>query len=272
MLTHRVVCLRQRPSFFIALRYILVAFFIYLPAHVWTKAQYWQVEVVSTLPHDTKAFTQGLVVVGHFLYESTGLYNHSSLRKIDLRDGKVVEQYNLPSNYFAEGLAYDHGRIVQLTWREGVAFEYALEPIRPIRTLRYQGEGWGLCTHQAAFWMSDGSAILKRRQFPTFEVDKRLVVQLQGRKMERLNALACVEDCIYANVWQKEQILCINLEGEVIAIIDASQLLTHAQKQLLDRDGVLNGIAYRAATKTFFLTGKNWPTLFEVRFVPQSKE
>jgi glutaminyl-peptide cyclotransferase len=226
--------------------------------------------VIRKIPHDSKAFTQGLAIDQNQLYESTGLYGESSLRLIDLHDGHVNQIYRLPSQFFAEGLAvFDH-QLIQLTWREKQAFIYQRYPFQLHHSLAYQGEGWGLCRDQQSLWMSDGTSTLVQRNAKNFAILKKLNVFLNGQLLPALNDLECVDQSIYANVWGKEWIVKIDKQtGEVESLIDASQLLTSFEKMFLSQQSVLNGIAFCPATQTFYLTGKNWPWIFEVQFVPK---
>lgn len=230
--------------------------------------------VIRQIPHDPQAFTQGLVIDNDCLYESTGLYGTSSLRQIDLQTGAVIRQQALPFELFGEGIAAVNGQLIQLTWKEHMALVYQMEPWLVTRHFAYQGEGWGLCYDpaQQVLFMSDGSSTLFRRNPETFAVEKELSVKLAGKKVEYLNDLACVGNEIYANVWRTDFIVRINKKtGAVTAVIDASQLLPKNSRQQLEEEAVLNGIAYREQTDTFFITGKLWPFIFEVKFMPKNQ-
>ena len=225
-----------------------------------------KVKVLSTRPHDPEAFTQGLVLDGDTMYESTGLNGKSSLRQVDPRTGKVKRKLDVPSEYFAEGLALVDGRLIQLTWQEEKAFVYNRADFKKVGEFRYDGEGWGLCWDGTRLAMSDGSDRLTFRDPKTFAVQSILNVTLAGQPAKELNELECVDGVVYANVWRTEDILRIDpKDGRVTAVIDASGLLTPEEKQKAD---VLNGIAWNPKTKTFLITGKLWPKMFEVQFVP----
>jgi glutamine cyclotransferase len=225
-----------------------------------------KVKVLSTRPHDPEAFTQGLVLDGGTLYESTGINGQSSLREVDPKTGKVRRKLAVPAEYFAEGLALVDGRLIQLTWKEEKAFVYDRADFKPAGEFRYDGEGWGLCWDGSRLVMSNGSDRLTFRDPKTFAVLSILDVILAGQPVHQLNELECVDGAIYANVWQTDDILRIDpRDGRVTAVIDASGLLTAAERQKTD---VLNGIAWNPATKTFLITGKLWPKVFEVQFVP----
>lgn len=226
--------------------------------------------IVSKLPHDLPAYTQGLAIEEDRLYESTGLYGQSSLRMIDILTGKVLNRLPLSSKIFAEGLAVFPNQIVQITWKEQQAFVYERNALKLQHVLFYTGEGWGLCRDGNTMWMSNGTAELTQRDLSTFSPLKTLQVKLHGEPITNLNDLECVENHLYANIWQKNWIVRIDkLTGEVTAVIDASSLLTASEKAQLDSDDVLNGIAFRLKTGTFFLTGKGWPWIFEVDLIPR---
>lgn len=225
-----------------------------------------KVKVLSTRPHDPEAFTQGLVLDGDTLFESTGLNNKSSLREVDPQTGKVKRKVDVPSEYFAEGLALVGDRLIQLTWKEEKAFVYNRADFQKVGEFRYDGEGWGLCWDGSRLVMSDGSDRLTFRDPKTFAVQSVLNVTLAGKPATEINELECVDGVVYANVWQTDDILRIDpKDGRVTAVIDASGLLTPEERQKTD---VLNGIAWNPKTKTFLITGKLWPRMFEVQLVP----
>jgi glutamine cyclotransferase len=225
-----------------------------------------KVKVLSTRPHDPEAFTQGLVLDGTTMFESTGLNGKSSLREVDPQTGKVKRKVEVPAEYFAEGLALADGRLIQITWKEEKAFVYDRSDFRKLSEFRYDGEGWGLCSDGARLVMSDGSDRLTFRDPKTFAVQSIINVSLAGKPATELNELECVDGAVYANVWQTDDILRIDpKDGRVTAVIDASGLLTSEERQKTD---VLNGIAWNPATKTFLITGKLWPKMFEVQLVP----
>lgn len=231
------------------------------------------VEIVSSYPHDSKAFTQGLLFYKGDLYESTGLYGRSSLRRVDLGTGGVFRQVPLPGKIFGEGLARVDDRLVQITWREQLAFVYDLYRFERVAQFSYAGDGWGLCYDGTRLIMSDGSARLTFRDPHTFAVVGQVEVRNAGRPQTQINELECVDGKVYANVWSSDEILEIDpATGTVRAIIDASNLLPRAERNALGPEAVLNGIAYDSATGTFFLTGKLWPKLFRVRFVAPDQE
>lgn len=225
-----------------------------------------KVKVVRTYPHDRNAFTQGLIWRDGALYESTGLVGRSSLRKVDLATGTVTQQTTIPAPYFAEGLADVGNRLFQLTWQHGRVFVYDKSTFNRVGELGYQGEGWGLCHDGRSLVMSNGSDVLTMRDPKTFAVTRSIRVTQAGRPLDRLNELECVAGDIYANVWTTDTIVRIDgTTGRVTARIDAEGLLSPAERSGVD---VLNGIAYDPADRTFLITGKLWPRLFRVTFVP----
>lgn len=227
-----------------------------------------KVKVLSIRPHDPAAYTQGLVLHGGSLYESTGLYGASTLREVNPQTGEVLRRVDLPQRSFAEGLALVGDRLIQLTWQEGVAFVWGLAGFDRTGEHRYQGEGWGLCNDGKRLVMSNGSDRLTFRDPATFAPAGEVRVTAGGRPIDWLNELECVDGVVYANVWQTDEILRIDpATGKVTAVVDASGLLTSAERQ--GGAEVLNGIAYDPQKKTFLVTGKHWPKLFEVVFVPE---
>ncbi|CAG1003191.1 MAG: glutaminyl-peptide cyclotransferase [Anaerolinea sp.] len=229
-----------------------------------------RVEVLNTYPHDATAYTQGLLVYNGQFYESAGRYAQSSLRLVEIETGRVLRQVAVPAQYFAEGLALVDDKLIQITWREASALVYQRDDFQPVQTFTYQGEGWGLCYDGEHLYMSDGSANLTVRDPNTFAPLRTLLVTGYGQPIVRLNELECVGDSVYANIWFSDLILKIDKKtGAVTAIIEASNLLQPQEQAVMEGGAVLNGIAYHPERGTFFITGKLWPKVFEVRFVPQ---
>jgi glutaminyl-peptide cyclotransferase len=225
-------------------------------------------QVINTYPHDNQAFTQGLVLYNGKFYESTGQYGVSSLREVDIKTGNALRNQVLDSQYFAEGLALVDDKLIQITWKEGKAFVYDLATFNKEQTFSYQGEGWGLCYDGTNLYMSDGSATLYKRNPETFEVTGQLKIKQNGQAVTMLNELECVGEFVYANIWQTDRIVKINKQnGQVVADIDASNLLSSEERASLPQGAVLNGIAYHPEADTFYITGKLWPKLLEVKFV-----
>lgn len=223
-------------------------------------------EVVETRPHDPTAFTQGFILYDGSLYESTGLYGSSSLREVDPETGAVIRQIPIAEQYFAEGLERVDDRLIQITWQEQIAFVYDINTFEQIATFNYEGEGWGLCYDGTDLYMSNGSDQLTVRDPETFAVRETVPVTLEGQPVVRLNELECVGSTVFANIWQTDTIVQLDKEsGRVVAVISAAGLLTAEERSMSD---VLNGIVYLPESDTFLITGKLWPKMFEVRFVP----
>jgi len=226
-------------------------------------------EVISVIEHDPEAFTQGVLLYDGSLYESTGRYGESTLREVDPATGEVLRSIDVAEEYFAEGLERVDDTLVQLTWQAGVAFVYDLETFEQIDTFEYEGEVWGLCSDGEFLYMSNGTPFLELRDPETFELVFSGLVTLQGRPVQNINELECVGDYVYANVWMTDYILQIDkTNGVVVGVIDTTEhLLSDEERAALSEQQVLNGIAYNPDTDTFLITGKQWPKMFEVRFV-----
>jgi len=221
-------------------------------------------EVINVYPHDTGAFTQGLVFHQGALYESTGLNGSSSLRRVELETGKVLKKIDVPAVFFAEGLALFNGRLYQLTWQTQRGFVYDLDSFNMLRDFSYTGEGWGLTHDSRSLIMSDGTSQIRFLNPDTFEVQRVIAVQDNGRQITQLNELEYVKGEIYANIWQTDRVARIDPQsGRVTAWVNLSGLLS--SEDLTRPDAVLNGIAYDEASDRLFVTGKLWPKLFEIR-------
>ena len=226
-------------------------------------------QVIHTYPHDAQAYTQGLLLHSGKLYESAGRYRVSDLREVEPTTGRVIRSVRLADNYFGEGLALVGERLIQLTWMEHVALQYDRATFAPLGQFTYTTEGWGVCYDGRRLIMSDGSNTLYFRDPTSFAVIGQVSVTLAGQPRTALNELECVGDAVFANIWRTDTIVKINpRSGVVTAVIDASGLLTTAERA---RSDVLNGIAYDAGHGTFLITGKLWPKLFEVQFVPGTR-
>jgi glutamine cyclotransferase len=228
-------------------------------------------QAVETIPHDTQAFTQGFLIHEGTIYESAGRYGLSTLREVDLATGEVIRSVPVPEQYFAEGLALVDDRLIQITWREGTALVYDLDTFEQVGTFSYSGEGWGLCYDEAGdqLYMSDGSTYLYTRDPETFDVTGQISVTVDGQEVLNINELECVGDTIYANVWQTDAILEIDkATGRTRNVIYGGQLLTDEQRASLEQGSVLNGIAYDAENDAFYLTGKLFPAMWQVEFIP----
>lgn len=227
-------------------------------------------EVVARYPHDDAAFTQGLLWHDGALYESTGLYGRSTLRRVALEDGEIEAVRYLPADVFAEGLARVDDELVQLTWRAGAAFRWPVDGFErgdpPLDTHAYQGEGWGLCHDGERLVMSDGGATLEFRDASDFSRLGAVEVTLDGEPLPRLNELECVGDDVWANVWYDDRVYRIDAgSGRVTGWLDLAELLPEELRAGLDEEAVLNGLAWRGETGTMLVTGKLWPELVELR-------
>ncbi|PON16089.1 glutamine cyclotransferase [Candidatus Entotheonella serta] len=222
--------------------------------------------VVRSYPHDRQAFTQGLVYEAGELYEDTGIRGQSSLRRVELETGTVRQQYELPRQYFGEGITLFGDRIIQLTWQSRIGFVYDRGSFQLIQQFSYPTEGWGITHDGSRLIMSDGTANLYFLEPKTFTEIDRLEVRDEHGPVIRLNELEYVRGDLYANVWQTDRIARIDLlTGRVVAWIDLKGLLSVADR--LQRVDVLNGIAYDADHDRLFVTGKWWPKLFEIQLV-----
>ena len=221
------------------------------------------------LPHDPQAFTQGLDFADGVLYEGTGLYGASSLRRVELESGRVLQQHDLDAAYFGEGISVLGDRIYQLTWQNGVGFVYDRESFQPVQQFSYPTEGWGLTHDGEQLILSDGTATLYFLDPATLQETGRVTVTLAGERVTRLNELEYVDGKVLANVWQTDSVLRIDpATGQVDALYDFSGLLSQAPPFTGTVD-VLNGIAFEEQKGRLFVTGKLWPALFEVELVPR---
>ncbi len=219
--------------------------------------------VVKTLPHDVKAFTQGMVVHnGHFL-ESTGQLGQSSIRKVAISTGVVKDIDRMEDRFFGEGLTVLNGRAYVLTWLNQIAFVYDAATLRKTGQFSYAGEGWGLTNDGTHLIMSNGTNVLTYLDPASFRVVRSLPVTFNGSPLANLNELEWIDNEIWANVWQSDNIVRIDPQtGHVKAVIDLTGILP-SEKRTPETD-VLNGIAYDPSTKALYVTGKNWPNVFQI--------
>ena len=223
--------------------------------------------VVRAYPHDPKAFTQGLQYVDGFLYEGTGLNGSSSIRKVKLETGEVVQRRDVARAYFGEGITVWKTDLIQLTWQSNVAFVYDKATFAPRRTFKYQGEGWGLTNDGTSLIMSDGTDELRVLDPATFAERRRIKVTAVGTPLGNLNELEYMKGEILANVWTTDSVARVSPDtGRVTGYIDLRGLLTPAEQRSVD---VLNGIAYDEKNDRLFVTGKLWPRLFEIKISPR---
>lgn len=230
-------------------------------------------EVVATLPHDTTAFTQGLLLDDDGrLFEATGYESQldasvTEVRELDPSSGEVLRSVGLGRDYFGEGLALVDDRLIQLTWTEQLAFVYDVETFDQVGAFAYDGEGWGLCHDVSGerLVMSNGSAELTFRDPENFAPLGTVTVTLDGAPVERLNELECAEGTVLANVWQTDEIVRIDpATGAVTGVLDLADIITPDPAEA-NSNAVLNGIAYDAEADTYLVTGKLWPTIYEIR-------
>ncbi len=223
-------------------------------------------EVVHVYPHDPQAYTQGLFYLNGFLYEGTGLNGRSSIRKVKLETGEVLQKRDIPEQYFGEGIVNWNDRLLEITWQSQTGFVYDLTTFNLQKQFSYPGEGWGLTQDGKRIIMSDGTPELRFWDPETLRETGRVVVLDEGRPVAELNELEWVKGEVYANVYQTNRIARIDpSSGKVVGWIDLTGLLSpEDQARQVD---VLNGIAYDAKGDRLFVTGKLWPKLFEIRLV-----
>ncbi|WP_077035337.1 glutaminyl-peptide cyclotransferase [Pelomonas sp. KK5] len=223
-------------------------------------------EIVRSYPHDPQAFTEGLFFKDGFLYESTGLEGHSTVRKVRLETGEVVQGINLPPELFGEGIVEWNGQIIGLTWQTQVGFVLKTDDFSFVKKFSYPGEGWGMTKNATELIQSDGTAELRFIDPATLKEKRRVKVTADGKPVTQLNELEWVEGEVYANIWQTDRIARIDPRtGKVLGWIDLTGILSPMFRG--PQTDVLNGIAYDAATKRLFVTGKMWPKLFQIRLV-----
>lgn len=231
-----------------------------------TKAPISDIKVINIFPHDPDAFTQGLVYHQGYLYESTGRNGKSSLRKVDIKTGKIIKIINLAQEYFGEGITILGNNIYQLTWQNKTGFVYSLKEFKKVSTFSYEGEGWGITTDGQYLFMSDGSAVISCIDPLTFTVHRKIIVHDGQQQIGNLNELEFIKGEIWANIFQKDLIVRISpVTGKVLGWVDLSLLYSLIpQHKNID---VLNGIAYDHNRDRIFVTGKLWPQIFEIKVV-----
>lgn len=235
-----------------------------LAAHAHAVLPVYGYTVKKSYPHDTGAFTQGLYFQDGYLYESTGLNGRSSLRRVELETGKVLQKRDIPAQYFGEGIAPMGGDIVALTWTSQTGFIYDAKTFALKQTFNYPGEGWALTTDGERLYMSDGTQYIRVWDGKNLNQTRRIRVTADGEPVTQINELEWVEGEIYANIWQTDRIARIDpFSGRVVGWIDLSGLAAQAGI-VQGSDNVLNGIAYDSKTHRLFVTGKLWPKIFEI--------
>jgi glutamine cyclotransferase len=230
---------------------------------------YYTCEIVHRYPHDSSAFTQGLLFWNEdTLLESTGMHGRSSMRRVELKTGRVLQKVDLPQRYFGEGLALLKGKLYQLTWKDHKGFIYDAATLKQEGEFPYTGEGWGLTTDGTSLILGDGTNQLRFLDPLTFAVTRTLSVSHQGKPVDHLNELEFIEGQIYANIWGADLIARIDpATGLATGVIDCSALFPAGQRATPDQ--VLNGIAWHEETKRLLITGKWWPEVFEVKLKPR---
>ncbi len=222
--------------------------------------------VVHAYPHDPLAYTQGLFYLNGYLYEGTGMPGRSSIRKVNLETGEVLQKHDIPDAYFGEGIVNWKDRLVEMTWQHQLGWVYELGAFKVLREFHYPGEGWGLTQDGKRIVMSDGTAQLRFWDPETLQEQGRITVTADGEPVDQLNELEWVKGEIYANVYQTDRIARIDPKnGKVVGWIDCTGILKRADRT--GNEDVLNGIAYDAQTDRLFVTGKQWPKLFEIKLV-----
>jgi glutaminyl-peptide cyclotransferase len=224
----------------------------------------WGYRVVNTYPHDANAFTQGLVIADGVMYESTGQLGRSSLRRVDIATGKVLQKAAVEAKHFAEGLAAWQNSLFQLTWQSGVVFVYDRASFKQTQTFPFSGEGWGLTQDGTHLILSDGSPVLRFFDPATFKQARFITVKDGAKPVPQINELEFVKGEIFANIWHSDRIARINpATGAVTGWIEMAGLLKPGE--VTDGEAVLNGIAYDAKNDRLFVTGKLWPKIFEIK-------
>lgn len=225
--------------------------------------------IVGMVQHDTSSFTEGLQLYNNELYESTGNYGKSKLLKIDPGTGKTIKEIGLDEKYFGEGITVLRDTVYQMTWQEKTGFKYDAKTFKQIGTFSYENEGWGMTTDGTNLIMSDGSSNLYYREPSTFRTLKVVGVTDNNGPVAYINELEFVDGYIYANIWNTNYIIKIDpSNGRVVSRADLSGILEKAVNEAPDpnRGNVLNGIAYNEEKKSFYVTGKNWPVMFVMKF------
>ncbi len=227
----------------------------------------YKIEVVHSYPHDPSAFTEGLFYLNGYLYESTGLEQHSSIRKVRIETGAILKSIDIPPQYFGEGIVNWNSHLISLTWKSQTGFVFDLNTFKFQKQFSYAGEGWALTQDGTQIIMSDGTSELRFINPFTLKETNRIQVTLEGKALRNINELEWVKGEIFANIWQTNWIVRIDpRSGQVVGLIDLAGLLNPSDL-IKGLDNVPNGIAYDVKHDRLFVTGKNWPKLFEVRLL-----
>ncbi len=228
-------------------------------------------EIVAEYPHDAAAFTQGLLWHGGHLYESTGRLGTSTVRQVDLDTGEVLVSRNIPADQFGEGLALWNGQFLSLTWTHGIIHRWSADDLALIDSHEgFPFDGWGLTTLDEQLVFSDGSSTLRFLNPETFDIEREVTVMFDGQELDDINELEMIKGEVWANVWFTRLIVVIDpATGVVTKIINLADVTDRMSMVDIEDGAVLNGIAYDAENDRIFVTGKLWPSLFEIRLVPQ---
>lgn len=227
----------------------------------------YKIEVVHSYPHDPSAFTEGLFYLNGYLYESTGLEQHSSIRKVRIETGAILKSIDIPPQYFGEGIVNWNSHLISLTWKSQTGFVFDLNTFKFQKQFSYAGEGWALTQDGTQIIMSDGTSELRFINPFTLKETNRIQVTLEGKALRNINELEWVKGEIFANIWQTNWIVRIDpRSGQVVGLIDLAGLLNPSDL-IKGLDNVPNGIAYDVKHDRLFVTGKNWPKLFEIRLL-----
>lgn len=228
-------------------------------------------KVVAKYPHSTNSYTEGFFYLDGMFYEGTGVNGRSAVMAIDPETGKTLKQRDLPSQYFGEGIVDWGPNIYEWTWKSHVCFVYNRATLQSVKQFTYAGEGWGMTRTAKEIITSDGSATLRFRDPETFQESHHILVTDGNKVIDNLNELEFIKGEIYANIWHSDMIARISpLDGHVIAWIDLTGLLPANQR--VDAESVLNGIAYDSKHDRLFVTGKQWPTVFEIQVIPRARK
>lgn len=225
---------------------------------------------VARYPHDPRAFTEGLFIDRGELWESTGMVGRSSVRKVDLATGRVLKQVVIPPPYFGEGIVPWQGQVLSLTWQNGTGFRWDRGSLKKLGSFRYSGEGWSLTSTGSELVMSDGTETLRFIDPKSFKVKRRLRVTVQDRPLRMINELEWVNGQVLANIWMTDYVVRIDpVSGKVVGVIDLSRI--HRESGATGSNQVANGIAFDQRNGKLYMTGKEWPALFEVKLVPAAE-
>ena len=225
-----------------------------------------QIQIINIIPHNNSSFTQGLEEINGKLYESSGLYGKSYLAEVSQTDGQIIRSEYLPENYFAEGITEFQDSLIILTWKSEIALIYNLTDFSIIGNFSYSGEGWGICNNGQNLIMSNGTSDLTFRNLDSFEIEKTITVTLNGIEVNKINELECIDDTILANIWLDDKIIGINSTSGIVEFFISTMNISNIHN--LEPNQVLNGIAYIQSTDSYWITGKNWSSMYSVQFTP----